>query len=103
MPAPSHRVLEIGTGSGYAAAVLSRVVAEVYTMETVKPLYETAKKRVEELEYNNIHLRLGDGTKGWPEAAPFDSILVSAGAPLVPKSLVDQLAPGGRLVFRLAG
>lgn len=103
IPAPSHRVLEIGTGSGYAAAVLSRVVAEVYTIETVKPLFETAKKRLKELEYTNVHLLCGDGTKGWPEAAPFDGILVSAGAPLVPKSLVHQLAPGGRLVIPVGG
>ena len=94
IPAPSHRVLEIGTGSGYAAAVLSRVVAEVYSIETVKPLFETATKRMKELGYANVHLRCGDGTKGWPDAAPFDGILVSAGAPVVPKSLVEQLTPG---------
>lgn len=97
--APSDRVLEIGTGSGYAAAVLSQVVAEVYSIETVRPLADAAKKTLEDLGYTNIHLRTGDGTKGWPEAAPFNGILVSAGAPVVPESLVGQLAPGGRLVI----
>lgn len=97
--APSDRVLEIGTGSGYAAAVLSRVAAEVYSIETLAPLAEAAKKTIEGLGYTNVHLRTGDGTKGWPEEAPFDAILVSAGAPVVPESLVGQLTPGGRLVI----
>jgi len=95
----AHKVLEIGTGSGYAAAVLSRAAAEVYSIETLVPLAEKAKTTIQDLGYTNIHLRTGDGTKGWPDAAPFDGILVSAGAPVVPESLVGQLAPGGRLVI----
>ena len=82
MPASSHRVLEIGTGSGYAAAVLSRVVAEVYSIETVRPLFETAKKRLNELKYTNVHLRSGDGTNGGL-AAPLTHTGISR-APLVP-------------------
>lgn len=95
----SDRVFEIGTGSGYATAVLSRVAAEVYSIETVAPLAEDAKKAIGDLGYTNVHLCTGDGTKGWPEAAPFDGILVSAGAPVVPESLIGQLTPGGRLVI----
>ena len=93
------RVLEIGTGSGYAAAVLSRIAAEVFSIETVAPLAEGARKTIKELGYDNVRLRTGDGTKGWSEASPFDGILVSAGAPVVPESLVNQLSPGGRLVI----
>lgn len=95
----ADRILEIGTGSGYAAAVLSQVAGEVFSIETVAPLAEDAKKAIGDLGYTNVHLCTGDGTKGWPEAAPFDGILVSAGAPVVPKSLVGQLASGGRLVI----
>lgn len=98
-PIATDRVLEIGTGSGYAASVLSRVVSEVYSIETVEVLAARAKKTIEQLEYKNVHLRTGDGTRGWPDAAPFDGILVSAGAPVIPASLVAQLAPGGRLLI----
>jgi protein-L-isoaspartate(D-aspartate) O-methyltransferase len=94
----SDKVLEIGTGSGYQAAVLSRLVADVYTIEIVKPLGEQARRTLERLGYENIHTRIGDGYKGWPEAAPFDAIIVTAAPPQVPKPLLEQLAVGGKLV-----
>src|SRR5919201_2515036 len=93
------RVLEIGTGSGYAAAVLSRIAAEVYTVERHGALAETAKRRFARLGYRNIEVRHGDGTLGWPEAAPFDAIIVTAGGPEIPESLRRQLKIGGRLVI----
>ncbi len=96
---PGDRVLEIGAGSGYAAAVASRIAEQVYTIERIAELGETASKRLDELGYANIELRIGDGTKGWREAAPFDAILVAAGAPFAPQALKDQLAIGGRLVI----
>jgi len=93
-----ERVLEVGTGSGYAAAVLSRLVAEVFTIERHASLTEAAKERCHALGYRNINFRTGDGTKGWPEAASFDAILVAAGGPEPPESLKQQLAIGGRLI-----
>jgi len=93
------KVLEIGTGSGYAAAVLSRIVDKVYTVERFAELAQTARIRFRELHYDNIEVKVGDGTKGWPEEAPFDAIVVTAAAPKVPESLLEQLAPGGRLVI----
>jgi protein-L-isoaspartate(D-aspartate) O-methyltransferase len=92
------RVLEIGTGSGYQAAVLSAMGAEVFTVERLAPLYQRAKKRFAELGYGRIHMRLADGTLGWPEAAPFDKILVTAGGPEIPSPLLEQLASPGILV-----
>jgi protein-L-isoaspartate(D-aspartate) O-methyltransferase len=94
-----HRVLEIGTGSGYAAAVLSQIAKQVYTVERHPELAEQAKKRFRELGYENIQVRVGDGTVGWPEAAPFDAILGTAAGPAVPKPLREQLAVGGRLIM----
>ena len=93
------RVLEIGTGSGYQAAVLSLLAAEVYTIEILPPLAERARKQLEELGYDNVHVRAGDGYFGWPERAPFDGIMVTAAPDHVPPRLVEQLAPGGRLVM----
>ena len=93
------RVLEIGTGSGYGAAVISRVAAEVWTIERHSPLAETATAKLAELGYDNVHVRVGDGTLGWPEAAPYDAIIVTAGGPTVPEALLEQLADGGRLVI----
>jgi protein-L-isoaspartate(D-aspartate) O-methyltransferase len=96
---PGDRVLEIGTGSGYAAAVLSLIASEVYTVERYRSLADEAQRRFTELGYANITARTGDGTLGWPEAAPFDAIVVAAGSPDVPSPLKEQLAIGGRLVI----
>jgi protein-L-isoaspartate(D-aspartate) O-methyltransferase len=96
---PGSRVLEVGAGSGYAAAVLSRIVDHVYAIERHPSLVAAAQRRLEALGYWNISLRAGDGTKGWPDAAPFDAILVAAGGPQVPEALKKQLAIGGRLVI----
>ncbi len=98
-PAPADRVLEIGTGSGYAAAVLSRLTAMVYTIERLANLADKARARFRALKYDNIEVRVGDGTRGWPGEAPFDGIIVSAGAPVIPRTLREQMKPGGRLVI----
>ena len=98
-PEPHHVVLEIGTGSGYQAAVLAEIVKQVYTIEIVEPLGREAEKNLKALGYRNIEVRVGDGYKGWPEKAPFDGILVTAAAPQIPQALVDQLKPGGRMVI----
>jgi protein-L-isoaspartate(D-aspartate) O-methyltransferase len=96
---PSDRVLEVGTGSGYAAAVFSRVAREVYSIERHASLAEQASERLAALGYRNVHVRVGDGTLGWAEHAPYDAILVAAGGPEIPPALQAQLAPGGRLVM----
>jgi protein-L-isoaspartate(D-aspartate) O-methyltransferase len=95
----TDRVLEIGTGSGYAAAVLSRIAASVYTVERLEGLARAARQRLEMLGYTNILTHVGDGTCGWPDHAPYDAIVVTAGAPHVPKALREQLVIGGRLVI----
>src|SRR5216684_8632632 len=94
-PKPADSVLEVGTGSGYQAAVLAELVAKVHTIEIVEPLGRRAKQLLEELGYRNIEVRIGDGYNGWPEAAPFDAIVVTAAPGEIPKPLVDQLKPGG--------
>lgn len=96
---PSDCVLDVGTGSGYAAAVLSRLVREVYGVERVESLCRSAGERLAELGYDNVHVRCGDGTLGWPEHAPFDAIAVAAVGPRPPPALLEQLAVGGRLVM----
>jgi protein-L-isoaspartate(D-aspartate) O-methyltransferase len=96
---PGDRVLEVGAGSGYAAAVLSRIAARVYAIERHPELVAAAKRRLQKLGYTNVELRVGDGTRGWPEAAPFDAILVAAGGPEVPATLKEELAIGGRLII----
>jgi protein-L-isoaspartate(D-aspartate) O-methyltransferase len=96
---PEDRVLEVGTGSGYAAAILGEIAKEVFTIERHKILVDSARKRLKELGYQNIHILYGDGTLGWPEHAPYDAIVVTAGGPEVPKTLKEQLAIGGRLVI----
>jgi protein-L-isoaspartate(D-aspartate) O-methyltransferase len=97
----SEKVLEVGTGSGYQAAVLSGVASEVYSIEIVAPLAEEARERMARLGYRNVFVRAGDGYKGWPEAAPFDAIIVTAAAPKIPEPLKAQLKDGGRLVIPL--
>jgi protein-L-isoaspartate(D-aspartate) O-methyltransferase len=95
---PGDRVLEIGTGSGYQAAVLAELVKRVYTIEIVRPLGERTAELLRELGHDNIETRIGDGWRGWPEAAPFDAIIVTAAPDEIPQPLIDQLARGGRLV-----
>jgi protein-L-isoaspartate(D-aspartate) O-methyltransferase len=97
--APGARVLEIGTGSGYQAAVLAEMGADVYSIEIVEPLARRAAATLARLGYQRIHLRTGDGYVGWPEAAPFDAVLVTAAPPQVPEPLRQQLRVGGRLVI----
>lgn len=96
---PEDKVLEIGAGSGYAAAVLSRIAREVFTVERHRKLADFARERLAGLGYVNVQVRHGDGTRGWPEHAPYEGIIVAAGGPAVPASLRDQLAVGGRLVM----
>lgn len=96
---PGSRVLEVGTGSGYQAAVLSRLAGEVYSVEILKPLSERARHTLNELGYRNVHLRAGDGYKGWPSAAPFDGIIVTAAPSRIPDPLLQQLKVGGKLVI----
>ncbi|MDJ0974882.1 MAG: protein-L-isoaspartate(D-aspartate) O-methyltransferase [Planctomycetota bacterium] len=97
-PTPEARVLEVGTGCGYAAAVMSLLVAEVHTLETVSHLATSAADRLHDLGYDNVHVQRGDGYDGWPEAAPYDAIVVTAAAPAVPEALVEQLAAPGIMV-----
>ena len=95
----TDRILEIGTGSGYQAAILAELAAQVYTIDRIASLSNQAQKVLEELGYKNIHVRVGDGTLGWAEEMPFDGIMVTAGAPEIPRPLTEQLALGGRLVI----
>ena len=97
--APGDSVLEIGTGSGYQAAVLAELVHQVYSIEIIEPVGKAAAALLSHLGYKNISTRIGDGYGGWPERAPFDAIIVTAAAPLVPPALVAQLKPGGRMVI----
>ncbi|MCX8021692.1 MAG: protein-L-isoaspartate(D-aspartate) O-methyltransferase [Syntrophorhabdaceae bacterium] len=96
-----EKVLEIGTGSGYQAAVLAEIVKEVYTVEINKKLYETATERLKRLGYRNVFTKLGDGYQGWEEHAPFDVIMITAAADHIPKPLISQLKEGGRLIMPL--
>ena len=98
-PRNDHVVLEVGTGSGYQAAVLAEVVKQVYSIEVIESLGRTAAARLDELGYRNVEVKIGDGYQGWPERAPFDGILVTAAAPQVPPALVEQLKTGGRMVI----
>ena len=96
-------VLDVGTGSGYQAAVAAEIAARVYSIEIIPSLGNEARKRLEELRYGNIEVKIGDGYQGWPEKGPFDAIVVSAAAPQVPPALVAQLKPGGRMVIPVGG
>ncbi len=98
-PQPTDRVLEIGTGSGYQAAVLAELVAEVFTIEILEPLAERAGATLQRLGYANVRLRLGDGYDGWPDAAPFDGVIVTCAPEQIPPPLVAQLRDGGRLLI----
>ena len=98
-PKNDHVVLEVGTGSGYQAAVLAGIVKEVYTIEIVKELAESAEKRLKELGYKNVHVRFGDGYHGWKEHGPYDAVIVTAAASHIPPPLIEQLKPGGRMAI----
>jgi len=98
-PGPEDRVLEIGTGSGYQAAILAEIVEDVYSIEIVEALARQAERVLTQLGYANIHIQIGDGCKGWPEMAPFDSVIVTCAPERVPQALVDQLREGGRMII----
>lgn len=100
-PQPDDKVLEIGTGSGYQAAILGQIVKQVYSIEIVEPLGKAAAERLADLGYDNIHTRVGDGYKGWPEEAPFDKIIVTCSPEKVPQPLIDQLKEGGKMIVPL--
>jgi protein-L-isoaspartate(D-aspartate) O-methyltransferase len=100
---PNEKVLEIGTGSGYQSAVLARLTRHVYTIEIVPELARTAGERLQRLGYHNVTVREGDGYRGWPEEAPFDGIVVTAAPQRIPEPLLEQLAPGGRMVIPVGG
>ena len=102
-PRPEHVVLEVGTGSGYQAAMLAEVVKQVYTVELLEDLGRTAAARLGELGYRNVEVRIGDGYAGWPEKAPFDGVVVTAAAPRIPPALIAQLKVGGRMVIPVGG
>ncbi|HEY5899103.1 MAG TPA: protein-L-isoaspartate(D-aspartate) O-methyltransferase [Burkholderiales bacterium] len=102
-PRPDHVVLDVGTGSGYQAAVLAEIVKHVYSIEIIEPLGRAAAQRLSEMGYRNIEVRIGDGYAGWPEKAPFDGIVVTAAAPKIPAALLAQLKPGGRMVIPVGG
>jgi protein-L-isoaspartate(D-aspartate) O-methyltransferase len=96
---PTDRVLEVGTGSGYQAAILAELAGEVYTIEIVAPLAQSAEAALQRLGYKNVHVKVGDGYKGWPENAPFDAIIVTCAPDKVPQPLIDQVKDGGRMVI----
>jgi len=98
-PKPEFKVLEIGTGSGYQAAVLSEIVDSVFTMEIVPELYQSASARISELAYDNIKIKFGDGYYGWPEHGPYDAIVVTAAAEFIPPPLIEQLKEGGKMII----
>jgi protein-L-isoaspartate(D-aspartate) O-methyltransferase len=98
-PKPSDRILEVGTGSGYQAAILAELVSEVYSIEIVEPLAKNAETTLQRLGYKNVRVKIGDGYKGWAETAPFDAIIVTCAPDKVPQALVDQLKDGGRMVI----
>ncbi|HEV8610405.1 MAG TPA: protein-L-isoaspartate(D-aspartate) O-methyltransferase [Thermoanaerobaculia bacterium] len=100
---PKERVLEIGTGSGYQSAVLGELAGEVYTIEIVPELAQSAAARLKDLHYDNVVVREGDGYRGWPEHAPFDAIIVTAAPERIPQPLIEQLAPGGVMVIPVGG
>jgi protein-L-isoaspartate(D-aspartate) O-methyltransferase len=98
-PKPTDRVLEIGSGSGYQAAILAELVTDVYTIEIIEPLAKSAEATMQRLGYKNVHIKVGDGYQGWPEEAPFDAVIVTCAPENVPQPLIDQLQNGGRMVI----
>ena len=102
-PKPTDKVYEVGTGSGYQSAILSRLVKDVYSVEIHEPPWQASRRVHKELGYKNIHTRVGDGYAGWPEAAPFDAIIVTCAPTKIPQPLIDQLKEGGRMVIPLGG